>query len=61
MYFQQLSKELVVSHRKEEEVAGKEEWPATPAHPKSAQGDKEVAFCQKLDCTNGTGPQELDW
>lgn len=59
LYFQKLTKELVVNHRKEEEASGRQIWPATPAHEVSSKSRGELDFCASLDCANEA--PELKW
>jgi hypothetical protein len=50
-----------MSHRKEEEVAGKDIWPATPQQLVTGKNQEEIDFCNGLECNNGQGIPELAW
>ena len=61
MYFQSVTRKLVMEHREKEEAAGKEVWPATPKHAVSERNEAEVDFCNKLDCAYSKGSEQLAW
>ncbi|KAI8300286.1 Carnitine monooxygenase oxygenase subunit [Colletotrichum sp. SAR11_59] len=50
LFFQQVTRDLVVSHRQKEVNEGGEIWPATPRHEVSKKTDEDVSFCKGLDC-----------
>lgn len=58
LYFQQLTKELVTNHRKEEDASGHQLWPATPTNDLPGS-QEEIEFCASLDCASGV--PELEW
>lgn len=59
LYFQSLTRHIVMSHRREEEVSGKDIWPATPKSALSRKNEEEIEFCRRLDCA--AGREELAW
>ena len=62
LFFQEVTRKLVVSHREQEEKAGKHNWPATPQHKTTHQSQKEIDFCESLeDGTCSAEAPELDW
>ncbi|KAH6884859.1 Rieske [2Fe-2S] iron-sulfur domain-containing protein [Thelonectria olida] len=61
LFFQELTRELVMSHRKEEEAVGKDIWPATPKQLVTDKNQEEIDFCNGLECNNGQGIPELAW
>ncbi|KAF4835882.1 Carnitine monooxygenase oxygenase subunit [Colletotrichum tropicale] len=50
LFFQQVTRDLVVTHRQKEVNEGDEIWPATPRHEVSKKTDEDVSFCKGLDC-----------
>lgn len=48
-----------MQHRKDEEAAGCQMWPATPIQDSSSKMREELDFCASLDCTHDKS--ELDW
>lgn len=64
MFFQDVTRKLVMEHRKDEELAGHDIWPATPKHNPTNKSKEEIDFCAGLDggtgCCKGAG-EELDW
>lgn len=62
LYFQSLTRKLVMDHRKEEETLGREICPVTPKHKTTDQTRKEVDFCNSLeDGTCGAENTTLEW
>ncbi|CAI6092791.1 hypothetical protein V2G26_012244 [Clonostachys chloroleuca] len=59
LFFQSLTRDIVVSHREQEEAVGHDIWPATPKHNTNDTNDKDVAFCKGLDCAAGN--ENLVW
>ncbi|KAF7541809.1 hypothetical protein G7054_g239 [Neopestalotiopsis clavispora] len=59
LYFQQVTRQLVMSHRGEEKASGKEHWPATPKQKSSVASDDDVEFCASLKCPEGS--KDLSW
>ncbi|KAF9883294.1 hypothetical protein FE257_003785 [Aspergillus nanangensis] len=51
LYFQQQVRKMVFDHRAEEEKAGREIWPATPAHVVTDKVEEELRFCKQLECS----------
>lgn len=61
LYFQQLVRELVTAHYKEEKKAGREIWPARQRIPGSAKATEEdLGFCSTVDCAS-MKKEGLDW
>ena len=58
LYFQGLVKKALMSHRKLEEEAGREIFPALPD---GGLMSKEEIFCNKLESACGGGSKHLDW
>lgn len=53
-----------MEHRKEEELAGHDIWPATPKHKPTDKSKEEIDFCAGLDGVTGFckgAGEELDW
>ncbi|KAH8647738.1 putative Rieske 2Fe-2S family protein [Xylariales sp. PMI_506] len=62
LYFQKLTRDLVMSHHKQETAMGKEWWPAMPQSILTVRNQEEVDFCKKLDCAAGAGYHSaLEW
>ncbi|KAF3010375.1 hypothetical protein E8E14_010107 [Neopestalotiopsis sp. 37M] len=59
LYFQQVTRQLVMSHRGEGKASGKEHWPATPKQKSSAASDDDVDFCASLKCPEES--KDLSW
>ncbi|KEZ43926.1 hypothetical protein SAPIO_CDS4114 [Scedosporium apiospermum] len=49
LFFQDLTRKLVMEHQKQEETVGHEIWPATPRHKLTDKNEEEVDFCNALD------------
>lgn len=62
LFFQDVTRKLVMSHRGKEEMSGKQIWPATPKHEVTDQTQKEVDFCNSLedDACSAKSPA-LEW
>ncbi|KPM36567.1 hypothetical protein AK830_g9985 [Neonectria ditissima] len=60
LFFQGLTRKVVMEHRQQEEAVGKEIWPATPKHVVSEKNQEDIDFCKGLDCS-GKEPTELAW
>ncbi|KAB8215288.1 Rieske [2Fe-2S] iron-sulfur domain-containing protein [Aspergillus novoparasiticus] len=58
LYFQKTVRELVFDHRKREEEAGKDIWPAVPQYDASDKLQEEIRFCEGLECS---GEGSLEW
>ncbi|RMZ43337.1 hypothetical protein AFCA_009356 [Aspergillus flavus] len=58
LYFQKTVRELVFDHRKREEEAGKDIWPAVPQYEASDKLQEEIKFCEGLECS---GDGSLEW
>ena len=50
LFFQQLTRKLVMEHRKAEVAAGTEIWAARPQQKSQVSHEEEVRFCASLDC-----------
>lgn len=50
LHFQQLTRELVMSHHALENAAGEPIWPATSKSKSSTKTQEEIDFCASLDC-----------
>lgn len=50
-----------MDHRHEEENAGKEIWPATPAYEPTEKLEDELRFCEKLECSSSAEQGPLAW
>lgn len=62
LFFQQITRDLVVAHREREEKEGAEIWPATPQHTVSEKTDQDISFCKGLDCmANPERMEALAW
>ncbi|KAH8896206.1 iron-sulfur cluster-binding protein [Thozetella sp. PMI_491] len=61
LYFQQVTRDIVMTHRQEEEEAGREWWPAVPERKVTAKIEEEIRFCDGLDCANGNGSSAIEW
>ena len=62
LYFQSLTKKLVMHHRNEEETLGREIWRVTPRHKTTDQTRKEIDFCNSLEAgTCAAENQTLEW
>lgn len=62
MFFQDQTRRLVMEHRKEEELAGHDIWPATPRHKPTDKSQEEIDFCDALDKAGCQGAAaELSW
>jgi hypothetical protein len=62
LFFQALSRSLVMAHREEEEKVGHEIWPARPRHQKSKQTEEDESFCEGLeDGKCAAEAPELEW
>ena len=49
LFFQQVTKKLVMDHRAEEERLGRQIWPAAPRHNVTDEAQEEIDFCKSLD------------
>lgn len=62
LYFQSLTRKLVMDHRREEDTLGREIWRVTPTHKMTDQTQKEVDFCNSLEAgTCSAGDTTLEW
>ncbi|KAI5361737.1 putative aromatic-ring-hydroxylating dioxygenase, alpha subunit, rieske [2Fe-2S] iron-sulfur [Septoria linicola] len=62
LYFQNLTKMLVMAHHEEEQQnGGLPIWPAVPKHSITAANETEIAFCANLACGELASQQELSW
>lgn len=60
LYFQKLVKKALVEHDREERRAKKKIWPASQNINGFDKTNKEVSFCDGLDCSPQT-PEVLAW
>jgi hypothetical protein len=52
LFFQKSVREVVTAHRKQEEQAKREIWPARQTLPKTASvSGADLAFCSAVDCS----------
>ncbi|KAK1450454.1 cytochrome P450 oxidoreductase [Colletotrichum melonis] len=62
LFFQEITRNLVMRHKEQEDKEGGEIWPATPKHDVSDKTGEDVSFCRSLDCGAGQGQIEgLAW
>lgn len=63
LFFQHLSRTLVMDHREKEEALGRHIWPARPQHGQTGQPRKDEDFCESLEGSScgGAGVPELEW
>jgi hypothetical protein len=62
LFFQGLSRTLVMDHREEEEALGREIWPARPKHSRSDQTKVDEGFCESLEGGScAAEAPELEW
>lgn len=58
VFFQAVTRKLVMEHRQQEEVEGQEIWPATPKDAVAEHNQVDVDFCDQLECATSNG---LEW
>ncbi|KAF5674677.1 cytochrome p450 oxidoreductase [Fusarium heterosporum] len=58
LFFQELTRSLVMEHHKQEEGVGQQIWPAAPKAATSGEAQEDVDFCNKLECSGSDG---LEW
>ncbi|WYZ42408.1 hypothetical protein EsH8_VI_000107 [Colletotrichum jinshuiense] len=62
LFFQQITRDLVMTHREKEDEQGSEIWPATPKPDVADRTEEDVSFCRGLDCGGNQGQIEgLAW
>lgn len=56
-HFQQVTREIVMEHRRREENAQGKIWPAVPAHAGNKQNEDDIIFCNGLS----SDASKLSW
>ncbi|OQE28140.1 hypothetical protein PENFLA_c005G06685 [Penicillium flavigenum] len=58
IFFQELTRNAVKSHREREEELGAEIWPATPKQVAGDKTQEDIDLCNSLECA---GDPDLEW
>ncbi|CEJ93543.1 hypothetical protein VHEMI09125 [[Torrubiella] hemipterigena] len=62
LFFQQMTHDLITSHHREEQDAGRQIWPAVPKHKIPDRMQADINLCASLDCTaSRVDTGELAW